>query len=130
MPGQGTRCRARALGVSIGTLPVGPLNAITDVPGVAVGQCSVWWGGTDLPAGQGPARTGVTAILPHEGDLFRDRPRAGVFALNGAGEVIGSTAIREWGLLETPIVLANSQGIGTAYDATVRWLMARDPRPG
>ena len=130
MPGQGTRCRARALGISIGTLPTGPLNAITDVPGVAVGQCSVWWGGPDLPVGQGPARTGVTAILPHPGDLFRDRPRAGVFALNGAGEVIGSTAIREWGLLETPIVLANSQGIGAAYDATVRWLMARDPRLG
>jgi len=130
VPGRETRCRARALGISIGTLPTGPLNAITDVPGVAVGQCSVWWGGPELPVGQGPARTGVTAILPHQGDLFRDRPRAGVFAMNGVGEVIGSTAIREWGLLETPIVLANSQGIGAAYDATVRWLMARDPALG
>jgi D-aminopeptidase len=130
VPGQETRCRARALGISIGTLPAGPLNAITDVPGVTVGHCSVWWGGPRLPVGQGPARTGVTAILPHRGDLFRDRPRAGVFALNGVGEVIGSTAIREWGLLETPIVLANSQGIGAAYDATVRWLMARDPGLG
>jgi D-aminopeptidase len=130
VPEQETRCRARALGISIGTLPTGPLNAITDVPDVAVGHCSVWWGGPDLPVGQGPARTGVTAIMAHDGDLFRDRPRAGVFALNGAGEVIGSTAIREWGLLETPIVLTNSQGIGAAYDATVRWLMARDPRLG
>ncbi len=130
MPEQGIRCRARALGISKGTLPTGPLNAITDVPDVTVGHCSVWWGEPGLPVGQGPARTGVTAILPHSGDLFHDRPRAGVFVLNGAGEVIGSTAIREWGLLETPIVLANSQGIGIAYDATVRWLMARDPRLG
>jgi D-aminopeptidase len=124
------RCRARELGIEIGTLPTGPLNAITDVPGVAVGHCTVCWGGPELPVGQGPARTGVTAIIPHPGDLFRERLRAGVFALNGVGEVIGSTAIREWGLIETPIVLTNSQGIGIAYDATVRWLMARDQTIG
>ena len=130
MAGRDDRCRARELGISIGTLPTGPLNAITDVAGVRVGHETVWWGGPELPTGQGPARTGVTAIFPHGGDLFRDRPRAGIFTLNGVGEVIGCTAIREWGLLETPIVLTNSQSIGLAYDATVRWLMARDPGLG
>jgi D-aminopeptidase len=124
------RCRARELGSALGTLSTGPRNAITDVPGVAVGHCTVWWGGPELPGGQGAARTGVTAHLPHQGDLFRERVRAGVFVLNGIGEVIGSTAIREWGLIETPIVLTNSQGIGIAYDATARWLMARDETIG
>ena len=57
MPEEGIRCRARALGISIGTLPTGPLNAITDVPDVTVGHCSVWWGGPGLPVGHGPART-------------------------------------------------------------------------
>ena len=130
MAGSGDRRRARELGISIGTLPTGPLNAITDVAGVLVGHETVWWGGPELPVGQGPARTGVTAILPHGGDLFRDRPRAGMFTLNGVGEVIGCTPIREWGLVETPILLTNSQSIGAVYDATVRWLMARDPELG
>ena len=130
MTGPDHRCRARDLGIAIGALPAGPLNAITDVAGVRVGHETVWWGGPELPVGQGPARTGVTAIFPHGGDLFRDRPRAGLFVLNGVGEVIGGTAVREWGLIETPIMLTNSQSIGTVYDATVRWLMARDPDLG
>ena len=124
------RSRLRDLGIAIGTLPTGPLNAITDVPGVKVGHCTVSWGGPELARGQGPARTGVTAILPHDGDLFHERLRAGVFAANGVGELVGSTAIREWGLIETPIVLTDSQGIGVACDATVRWMMARDPGAG
>ena len=125
-----TRYRARDLGITIGTQPTGPLNAITDVPGVKVGHTTVWWGGPELTPGKGPARTGVTAILPHDGDLFRERFKAGIFAANGVGEVIGSTCIREWGLIETPIVLTNSQGMGVAYDAVARWMMARDPLIG
>jgi D-aminopeptidase len=125
-----TRYRARDLGITIGTLPTGPLNAITDVPGVKVGHCTVSWGGPELTPGNGPARTGVTAILPHDGDLFHERLKAGIFAANGVGEVIGSTAIREWGVIETPIVLTNSQGMGVAYDAVARWMMARDPKIG
>ena len=123
------RARARALGISIGALPSGPLNAITDVPGVLVGHCTVQCD-EDPSTGRGPARTGVTAVLAHGGDLFHERVRAGVFAANGVGEVVGSTAIREWGLIETPILLTNSQSVGVAYDATVRWMMARDPRVG
>ena len=122
--------RARSLGISIGALPPGRHNAITDVPGVLVGHCTVSWGAPELPPGSGPARTGVTAILPHGGDLFHGKVRAGVFAANGVGEVVGSTAIREWGVIETPVLLTNSQSVGLAYDATVRWMMERDARVG
>jgi len=126
----GGRARARELGIEIGVLPVGPLNAITDVPGVLVGHCTVSWGGPELPTGSGPARTGVTAILPHGESLWRRRVVAGVFAANGVGEVVGSSAIREWGLIETPIMLTNSQCVGAVYDATARWIMEREPLTG
>jgi len=124
------RPRVRDLGIAIGALPPGPLNAITDVPGVRVGHCTVQWGGPASPRGEGPARTGVTAVLPHGDDLFHERLVAGMHVANGVGELIGGTAVREWGLLETPIMLTNSQSIGLVYDATVRWMMARDERLG
>jgi D-aminopeptidase len=129
-PSDEARVRARELGIAVGTLPPGPRNAITDVPGVRVGHCTVSWGGPELPLGGGPARTGVTAILAHGDDIFHERVVAGAHTANGVGELIGGTAIREWGLIETPIVLTNSQAIGLAYDATVRWMMARDERVG
>ena len=124
------RCRLRDLGVAVGRLPAGPLNAITDVPGVRVGHCTVSWGGPELPSGSGPARTGVTAIFPHDGDLWRGRVVAGAHAANGVGELIGISAVREWGLIETPILLTNSQSAGAVYDATVRWIMDREPSAG
>ena len=100
------------------------------MPGVRVGHCTVSWGGPDLPHGSGPARTGVTAIFPHGGDVWHERVVAGAFVANGVGEVIGISAIREWGLIETPILLTNSQSAGAVYDATVRWMMDHDPRIG
>ncbi len=124
------RARARDLGIAIGPLPTGPLNAITDVPGVAVGHCTVSWGGPGLPRGSGPARTGVTAIVPHGDDIWHHRVVAGAFAANGVGEVVGMNAIREWGLIETPIMLTNSQSVGAVYDGTVRWMMAQNPLAG
>ena len=124
------RCRLRDLGVAVGRLPAGPLNAITDVPGVRVGHCTVSWGGPELPHGSGPARTGVTAIFPHGGDLWHERVVAGALAANGVGEIIGISAVREWGLIETPILLTNSQSAGAVYDATVRWIMEREPLAG
>lgn len=129
MTGPG-RCRLRDLGVAVGRLPAGPLNAITDVPGVRVGHCTVSWGGPDLPSGSGPARTGVTAVFPHAGDLWHERVVAGAHAANGVGELIGISAVREWGLIETPVLLTNSQSAGAVYDATVRWFMEREPRAG
>ena len=125
-----SRRRAREFGLTFGQLPPGPLNAITDVAGVLVGHCTVSWGEPDLPTGKGPARTGVTAVLPHGGDLFHERVVAGAHVASGAGELIGITSIREWGLIETPVMLTNSQSIGAVYDATVRWIMARDQRVG
>ncbi len=124
------RFRARELGISIGTLTPGSLNAITDIPGVLVGHCTVSWGGPDLPAGSGPARTGVTAVFPHGDDIWNNRVVAGAFAANGVGEVVGMSAIQEWGLIETPIMLTNSQSIGQVYDGTVRWMMDRNPLCG
>jgi len=124
------RFRLRELGVAIGTLPTGPLNAITDVPGVRVGHSTVSWGGPELPRGSGPARTGVTAVFPHADDLWHERVVAGAHAANGVGEVVGLSAIREWGLIETPILLTNSQSVGAVYDATVRWIMDRQPLAG
>jgi D-aminopeptidase len=124
------RARARDLGIAIGELPTGPLNAITDVPGVRVGHCTVTWGGPELPSGSGPARTGVTAVFPHGDDIWHSRVKAGAFAANGVGEIIGISALREWGLIETPIMLTNSQSAGAVYDATVRWMMDRNPAAG
>ncbi len=124
------RCRLRDLGVAVGRLPAGPLNAITDVPGVRVGHCTVSWGGPGLSHGSGPARTGVTAIFPHGGDLWHQRVVAGAHAANGVGEIIGISAVREWGLLETPVLLTNSQSAGAVYDATVRWIMEHQPAAG
>lgn len=124
------RARLRELGITIGTLPTGPLNAITDVPGVLVGHCTVSWGGPELPRGSGPARTGVTAVMPHGDDIWHERVVAGAFAANGVGEVVGISAIREWGLIETPVMLTNSQSVGRVYDATVRWMMDRNPLAG
>ena len=122
-----TTPRARELGVRIGHLATGPLNAITDVEGVRVGHASV----IREPDGSPSAvRTGVTAIFPHDGDPWRDRVYAGAHILNGYGEMIGINQIHEWGLLMSPIVLTSSLAIGTAYDATVRWIAARDPEAG
>ena len=124
------RCRVRDLGVVVGRLPAGQLNAITDVPGMRVGHCTVSWGGPDLPRGSGPARTGVTAVVPFDGDLWHGRLVAGAHVANGAGELIGISAIREWGLIETPVLLTNSQSAGAVYDAAVRWVLERQPLAG
>lgn len=124
------RVRARDLGVVIGTLPVGTHNAITDVAGVEVGHATVHWGEPDLTAGQGPARTGVTAIWPQRDDLLVNPVAAGFFALSGTGEMTGRSEIEELGRISTPIVLTNTMGVGIAYDATCRYLARRDPRIG
>ncbi|HMM41492.1 MAG TPA: P1 family peptidase, partial [Thermomicrobiales bacterium] len=131
------RMRARDLGIAIGTYPTGPFNAITDVAGVEVGHATVSWGDGDLPAGQGPARTGVTAIWPGrydaaggEGDLLTRPVAAGFFALAGTGEMTGRSEIEELGRINTPIVLTSTMAVGTAYDATCRYLVELDARVG
>ncbi|MFW5920320.1 MAG: P1 family peptidase, partial [Polyangiales bacterium] len=87
------RCRARDLGVRIGWYRTGRYNAITDVAGVRVGHATVVEGEGKLEVGKGPARTGVTAVLPNAGDIFHERVVGSGFVLNGAGEVSGLTQV-------------------------------------
>ncbi len=119
--------RPRDLGVRIGTGAPGPLNAITDVAGVRVGHRTVIRGDDGEPDA---VRTGVTAVFPHEGSPWDAPVYAATHILNGYGELIGINAIREWGILESPIVLVSSLLIGKAYDATVKWIAMRDPKAG
>ena len=113
----GERPRARDAGVVIGTLPTGPLNAIVDVPGVSVGHATVIEGDA--------IRTGVTAILPHQGDLYDERVPAALFVANGYGKLLGVTQLRELGELETPILLTGTLGVWKAADALVEWQLAQ-----
>ena len=111
--------RARDLGITVGTLPTGPLNAITDVAGVRVGHTTLISGDGRLVVGQGPIRTGVTVILPHGGDPRREPVFAGSHTLNGNGEMTGLEWVRESGMLTTPIGLTNTHSVGVVRDALV-----------
>ncbi len=99
--------RARAYGVTIGMMETGRWNALTDVPGVRVGHCTVAFGAGALVPGQGPARTGVTAILPHDANLFREKVPAASHVINGFGKSIGLVQVDELGAIETPILLTS-----------------------
>ncbi|MCB9672340.1 MAG: P1 family peptidase [Alphaproteobacteria bacterium] len=118
--------RLRDLGIVPGIHPPGPLNAITDVPDVRVGHTTLVRGEGRLVVGEGPVRTGVTAILPHGGSIYRSRCPAAIGVLNGAGEITGRSQVDEYGVLETPIVLTNTLSVGVAHRATVDWLVAND----
>jgi D-aminopeptidase len=109
------RARARDLGVKPGVFPPGRLNAITDVAGVRVGHTTVIEGDS--------VRTGVTAILPHAGNLFSDRVPAALHVGNGFGKITGVTQLRELGELETPILLTCTLCVWRAADAMVGWLL-------
>lgn len=107
--------RARDLGIKIGVMQTGKLNSITDVQGVKVGQVTLIEGSS--------VRTGVTAILPHEGNLFQDKVPAGIFVGNGFGKLAGSTQVKELGNIESPIVLTNTLSVATAMDAVVEYTL-------
>ncbi len=111
--------RARDLGIVIGNLATGPLNAITDVAGVRVGHTTLISGEGPLVVGKGPIRTGVTVILPHDGDAGREPVFAGSHTLNGNGEMTGLEWVRESGMLSTPIGLTNTHSVGVVRDALV-----------
>lgn len=112
----------------MGRLPAGPLNAVTDVPGVRVGHTTVWSGTSD---GQQPVlRTGVTALWPHDGNPFAERVYAATSTFNGYGVLTGDLVIDEWGLLGSPVVLCDTANLGIAYDAVVRHLQSLDPAAG
>jgi D-aminopeptidase len=123
--------RLRDHGLRIGELEPGPLSAITDVPGVAVGHVTVQREEPDPPAGRGVARTGVTAVLPGPvGELFEAPAPAGAAVLNGAGELAGFLQVREWGLLETPVYLTATMSVGRVLDGAVSVALAADARIG
>lgn len=126
----GGRPRLRDLGVTVGRHPTGPRNAITDVAGVRVGHVTLVEGGGPLMPGVGPVRTGVTAVIPAEGDTFLQRIFAGSYVLNGAGEMMGLLQVDEWGLCETPILLTNTMCVGRVADATISWLWRKHPMIG
>jgi D-aminopeptidase len=124
------RPRAREIGLAEGELPTGPLNAITDVPGVLVGHATIATGAGSLVPGQGPARTGVTVVLPHGDNLFREKVPAAVHTINGFGKAVGFEQVRELGALESPIALTNTLNVGLVADALVQHAIAHSPEIG
>jgi D-aminopeptidase len=110
------RPRVRDLGLAVGILPPGPLNAITDVAGVRVGHTTVVRGEN--------VRTGVTAVLPHSGNLFRDKVPGAVFVGNGFGKLMGSTQVDELGEIETPIILTSTLSVPRAADAVLDYTLS------
>jgi len=108
--------RARDLGIKVGVLPSGPLDAITDVAGVTVGH-STLIRGDDI-------RTGVTAILPHSGNLYREKVPGAIFVGNGFGKLAGSTQVEEMGDIETPILLTNTTSVPQVSDAVISYMLA------
>ena len=110
------RPRAREAGVIVGVLPAGPLNAITDVDGVLVGHTTIIRGDN--------IRTGVTAILPHGGNLFREKVPGAVFVGNGFGKLAGSTQVNELGEIETPILLTSTLSVPRVADFVIDYMLA------
>ena len=113
--------RARELGLACGTLSTGVRNLISDVPGVLVGHATLI---------VGDVRTGVTAVLPHAGDVFRDKVVAAAAVLNGFGKSVGLVQVDELGTLETPILLTNTFSVGVCAEALIRRAIAANPAVG
>ncbi|MFL5474701.1 MAG: P1 family peptidase, partial [Gemmatimonadales bacterium] len=111
--------RARDMGIPLDGTP-GPLNAITDVPGVTVGHATLIEGSGALRVGVGPVRTGVTAVFPRgKGDL--SSVFAGWFSLNGNGEMTGTPWIEDYGTMPYPVTITNTNSVGTVRDAVIEW---------
>ena len=117
LAGQSGRPRARDLGLAPGVFPPGSLNAITDVGGVRVGQVTLIEGDA--------VRTGVTAIIPAEGNLFQEKVPGAVFVGNAFGKLAGSTQVEELGTIETPVVLTNTLNVGTAMEGVIAYTLAQ-----
>jgi D-aminopeptidase len=111
------RPRARDVGLVVGVLPPGPLNAVTDVPGLLVGHATLVRGAD--------VRTGVTAVLPHGGNVFRDKVPGAVVVGNGFGKLMGSTQVNELGEIETPILLTSTLNVPRVADALLDYVLAQ-----
>ena len=121
--------RARTLPIRFDGEP-GPLNAITDIAGVEVGYCTLIRGAGARVTGQGPVRTGVTAVLPRGRERTHVGVFAGMFSQNGCGELTGSHWVAEVGRCEGPITITNTHSVGTAHDASIKWMVKRFDRAG
>jgi D-aminopeptidase len=115
-PTPNSRPRARDLGIKVGVLPSGPLDAITDVAGVTVGHTTINRGDE--------IHTGVTAVLPHSGNLYREKVPGAIFVGNGFGKLAGSTQVDEMGDIETPILLTNTTSVPQVTDAVISYMFA------
>ena len=118
--------RARDLGIPFDGTP-GPLNAITDVEGVLVGQTTLISGDGKLIVGKGPIRTGVTAVLPRGAESMQRFSFAGWYSQNGNGEMTGTTWVEESGFLESPVLITNTHSVGVVRDAVIAWRVAHGP---
>jgi D-aminopeptidase len=116
----GRNVRARDLGIVIGEMETGPVNGITDVPGVRVGHTTLVQGEGELKVGKGPVRTGVTVIVPHD-EVGTARIFAGAHRLNGNGELTGLEWVRESGLLSSPVAITNTHSVGVVRDALIAY---------
>jgi D-aminopeptidase len=119
--------RARDHGIVLGRLRPGPLNAITDVPGVRVGHTTLIRGDGSRVIGHGPVRTGVTVVVPHDGDPFLEPVFAGCHRLNGNGELTGLEWVRESGFLTSPIAITNTHSVGVVRDALIAHAIRHHP---
>lgn len=122
-----SRPRARDVGLVLGAMQPGPLNAITDVAGVRVGHTTLIEGSGPLSPGEGPVRTGVTMILPHAGNLFREKVPCGLFVLNGFGKCFGQEQVEEFGVLESPIAMTGTMNVGLVVDAVNQYTITANP---
>jgi D-aminopeptidase len=121
----------REQGITLGRLRPGALNAVTDVPGVAVGHVTVWRDEAEPPEGRGVARTGITAVVPRsQASLLREAAPAGGAVLNGAGEMTGFIELSEWGTIRTPVYLTSTHAVGRVYDGAVAAAVESDPSVG
>ena len=121
------RPRARDLGITVGFMPHGVNNSITDVPEVSVGHVTLIEGEGSLRIGHGPVRTGVTAILPHQGNIFRNKVTATFHVINGFGKAIGMPQIEELGVIETPIALTSTLSTWRVADGLIDYLARDNP---
>ena len=114
----GIEAKWKSQGIRVGKLPCGPLDKISDVPGVTVGHCTL---------ADGEVQTGVTALLPHQGDIFHDKVMAASHVINGFGKTTGLVQIDELGTLETPILFTNTLSVGTVETALVKYMLDKNP---
>ncbi|MBM4134654.1 MAG: P1 family peptidase [Nitrospira sp.] len=123
------RQRARDLGIVVGRYQPGPVNAITDVAGVTVGQITLMKGQGPLQPGEGPVRTGVTVVIPRE-DVWHKKVPAASFVLNGTGEMTGLAWVAESGFLEYPVALTNTLNVPRVANGIMSWMIKRYPEIG